>query len=672
MKHALLLTAILAAGLLAGCAQPGVVGSRSASVERAVEAVFPALVRINVVSTAPAGGRMVKSQGSGSGVVISADGYVVTNHHVAGDADRIVCRMSDGREIPAVRVGTDPMTDICVLKLQPAEKELTFAFARWGDSDTLRVGDNVLAMGSPSGVSQSVTMGVVSNTALIVPYGTGLQLRGEAVGMLVRWIGHDAAISPGNSGGPLVNLRGEIVGINEVGLAGLGGAIPSNLARVVVEQLIESGKVARAFTGLECQARLKNDPRTEGVLLGGVVPDSPAASAGLRPGDLMLAVDGIAVSAATKEDLPIVYQLLLSQPAGKALTITFLRDGKREIVDVVTTARQAVLGDDEEIKSWGMTALDMTGPLAIELQRPDAQGVIVRSVRPSGPCAVAKPALGSGLDIITEVAGRKVSNIAELRRITDELTKPDEETPVLVSFDRGRQQLLTVVKLGKKPPPRDVITARKAWLGVETQVLTRDLAEALGMARNSTGVRVTQVKSDTAAARAGLRVGDVILKVDKNDVRDSKVEDNTFTYMIQAYAIDSVATLTLWRSGEKTTLDVTLEISPMPQSELRVYEDRQFEFSARDLATADRDEKQLEKEVRGVLVTAVENGGWAALGGLAVGDVVLAIDGGPVGDLETLEKTLTQAAENKAPQLVLFIRRGVHTMFLQLEPMWEK
>jgi len=649
----------------------------SASVERAVEAVYPALVRLKVVSTTPSGGRMIRSQGSGSGAIISADGYVVTNHHVAGNAERIVCRLSNGEEMDAVRVGTDPMTDICVVQLRPDARQgpRTFPTARWGDSDQLRVGDSVLAMGSPAGVTQSVTVGVVSNTAMMTPYGTGMKMRGETIGTLVRWIGHDAVIYPGNSGGPLVNLAGEIVGINEVGMGSLGGAIPSNLARDVVRQLIEYGKVSRAFTGLECQPRLKNSPQTTGVLVGGVVPDSPAARAGIHPGDLITAIDGVVVSAASREDLPIVHQLLLSQPAGKSLSVTFDRDGQTHTVDVVTTARQRVLGDDEEVKAWGMTALDITGPLAIEMQRPSTDGVIVQTVLPSGPAASAKPTLqglGGGVDIITEVAGRKVTDLASLRRITDELTKPNEETPVLVAFDRGRQQFLTVVKLGKKTPPRDVMTARKAWLGVETQVLTRDLAEALNLPRGSTGVRVTYVRADSAAAEADLHIGDVILRLDKNPVRDTRPEDNSFAYMIQAYAIDATATLTIVRDGETITRDVKLEASPAPLSELRVYEDRQFEFSARDLAPVDREDRKLARDVCGVLVTAVENGGWADLGGLSVGDIVLAIDGGDIANLDALEKTLARAQTDKATHLVLFIRRGVHTMFLQLEPMWEK
>ena len=199
-----------------------------AQVDVAIEKVRPALVRIRVVSVEYGEGREIKLQEVGSGAIITKDGYIITNHHVAGHGKRMFCTLSNREEIEAELIGTDPLTDISIIKLKP-EKPREFTPASFGDSAKMRVGDYVLAMGSPMALSQSVTLGIMSNTEMVIPrfWGASGQLRldGENVGGLVRWFAHDAAIYGGNSGGPLVNLKGEIIGINEISF-GLSGAIP--------------------------------------------------------------------------------------------------------------------------------------------------------------------------------------------------------------------------------------------------------------------------------------------------------------------------------------------------------------------------------------------------------------------------------------------------------------
>ncbi|MEW5910839.1 MAG: trypsin-like peptidase domain-containing protein, partial [Thermodesulfobacteriota bacterium] len=216
------------------------------SVRQAIDMVKPSLVKIQVLSANYGEGREIKTENTGSGTIISEDGYIITNHHVVGHAVRLLCILSSKEEIEAELVGADPLSDIAVIRLKP-EKHRKFPVAFFGDSSRVKVGDRVLAMGSPVSLSQSVTLGVASNIGMTIPKEfqknkVTLFLDGEDVGSFVLWIGHDAAIYPGNSGGPLVNLKGEIIGINEI-IFSLGGAIPANLAKEISDQIIHHGKV---------------------------------------------------------------------------------------------------------------------------------------------------------------------------------------------------------------------------------------------------------------------------------------------------------------------------------------------------------------------------------------------------------------------------------------------
>ena len=318
----------------------------------AVENVYPAIVRIEVVSEVGSSGRMMKSRATGSGVIISADGRVVTNHHVAGKATRITCRLHDGEEVMADLLGADPMTDLAVLKLRMSDrpkKAKALKVATFGDSEKVEIGDVCFAMGSPAGLSQSVTRGIISNVALISPNSGSFRLDGENVGELVRWLGHDAIIFPGNSGGPLVDEKGFIIGINEVGIGSLGGAIPSNLARSVSKELAEQGYISRCWTGLECQPVL--DPNEEGLLVGGIIQDSPADKAGLKPGDIIKNYDGKKVVARIAEDLPIFNQLSYGMKAGKKVKITGLRNNKKMTWHLTTAQRESAFAKEKELKA---------------------------------------------------------------------------------------------------------------------------------------------------------------------------------------------------------------------------------------------------------------------------------------------------------------------------------
>ena len=239
-------------------------GKETTEINDRVHAVYQAIVRIEVVSERGSNGRMLKSGSTGSGVIIDSSGLVVTNHHVAGKATRLTCRLYDGEEVGADLLGADALTDLAVLRLRLEDRPKdaqSLTTAVFADSDLVRVGDPCFAMGSPAGLSQSVTRGIISNLALISNRSGSFRLDGENVGELVRWLGYDAVIFPGNSGGPLVNQQGEIIGINEVAIASLGGAIPSNLAKSVSLELAEKGYIERSWIGLECQPFIQTPNR---------------------------------------------------------------------------------------------------------------------------------------------------------------------------------------------------------------------------------------------------------------------------------------------------------------------------------------------------------------------------------------------------------------------------
>ena len=640
------------------------------AIDAAVAEVKPALVRIHVVDVRHYGGREIKYEASGSGVIISEEGHVITNHHVAGKAKHILCTLSNKEEIEAERIGTDALMDTCVLKLRN-EDGRRFPFARFGDSSELKVGDRVLAMGSPLALSQSVTLGIVSNTELITSSrGGDFQLEGESVGSIVLWIGHDAAIFPGNSGGPLVNLAGEIVGINEIRI-GLSGAIPSNLAREVADELIEHGKVRRSWVGLNLQPVLKGSKREGGVLVSGTMEGSPAEKAGFKSGDVLVRFADRDIDVRFREQLPRFTQLVAGIPVGQQVEALVLRDAQEMRLKVVTEERQRAREDKNELKRWGAAVRDISLIDALELKRADRNGVIVDSVRPGGPCDEARPVI-RGRDVIMKVNGKPVNNVEELRELTDEITEgQDDPVPVTVSYERKTERYMTVVKVGIRKLEQSGLEVRKAWVPVATQVLTRELAEALGMP-DRTGVRVTQVYQGTEAEEAGLEVGDFIIELDGEPIPASYPEDyEVFPAMVRQYRIGSEAELTVLRGVEERKVTVKLPGSPRLDREMKKYRDDGFEFTVRNVAFLDRAREKWTGATEGVLVQEVAEGGWAALGELAVGDLIQEVDGRPVTDVDSMEKIMEEIAQTKPEYVVIKVLRRIHTVYIELEPDWE-
>lgn len=355
------------------------------------------------------------SEGLGSGVIIRSDGLVLTNNHVVKDFDRVVVELADGRQFDATDIRTDPDTDLAVLTIQGAG---TLPAATLGDSDRLQTGDWVLAVGNPFGYDATVSVGIIS--------AKGRQL--EDAQLRAQFLQTDAAINPGNSGGPLVNLRGEVVGINTAiasqngGFQGIGFAIPINLAKWVSEQLVTQGEVRRAFIGIQIQRvshlmaeLLQLPPGVRGVAVVNVVPEKPAALAGLEPGDVIVAFDQRPVNSPA-ELQRAVERVQLND---KGHNIEFIRDGKRISREVKITnlpnrrrpgdaqSRQRV--PVERPSSLGLEVADMTSELLSRMGVNDLpEGVIVTAVEPGGLAAQA--GIRPGRTIVLRVGKQSTPN----------------------------------------------------------------------------------------------------------------------------------------------------------------------------------------------------------------------------------------------------------------------
>ncbi len=670
--------------LLTGCLLAAGTGSGAAAdldapsplrmqIDAAIAKVKPALVRIRVVSTEYSEGREVKNQAVGSGAIITKDGYLITNHHVAGHATRMFCTLWNREEIEAELIGTDPLTDISILKLKP-EKPREFQFVTFGDSAKMRVGDSVLAMGSPMALSQSVTLGILSNTEMVMPrfFGRGGEFRldGEDVGALVRWFAHDASIYGGNSGGPLVNLHGEMIGINEISF-GLAGAIPGNLAKSIADQLMAKGKIQRSWLGVDAQPLFKKSEEPHGVLISGVLDDSPADRGGMKPGDVLLRLGSTATDVHFDEEMPDFMWTIATLPIGKEVTAAVKRNGKEVSLRLTPLERSELFPKQVELKQWGLTARNFSALLAKEMRRTNLDGAVVTTVRPGGPAGEAKPSIGPR-DVIVEVNGQAIKSVEALVEFTRKLTEgKTEPVPVIAVFEHNAARYLAVVKVGIKEMKDPGLEVTKAWLPVETHVISREIAVELGQPALR-GCYITRVYPGSTAEKAGLKPGDFITRLDGDKLSASGSEnDDELATMIRQYDVGAKVELTVLRDKTETKIPVELARSPRLQREMKKYPNPDLEFTTRDVSFFEAAEEQWDRRQHGVLVEDVKAGSWAELGSLYPGDLIQEVNGQAVDSVDSLKQIMMKIAAAKQGMVVMKVLRGIHTAYLEIEPNWK-
>jgi len=380
-------------------------------------------------------------EGQGSGFIITSDGYVLTNNHVVGEADKIQVRLADGREFAAKRIGTDPQSDVAVIKIEAAN----LPTLPLGDSDRLNVGEWVLAIGNPFGLSHTVTAGIISakgrNRMGLAEYEDFLQT--------------DAAINPGNSGGPLINLDGEVVGINTAifsrtgGSLGIGFAIPINMAKAIYEQIIKHGSVTRGYLGVFIQdltpdlAESFGSRDLKGILVSETIKDSPAEKAGIKRGDVIVELDGKPV-----EDSGNFRNRISLIAPGTVVKLGIMRKRERLVVEVtigkLDSQAQAAAGMPSETipeiqKKLGIEVGEITPDIARRLNLKEQKGVVVTSVEDASPAERAGIEPGA---VILEVNQKEVRNVAEFQQAMNEAGK--DGSLLLLVRERGGTRFVAI------------------------------------------------------------------------------------------------------------------------------------------------------------------------------------------------------------------------------------
>lgn len=423
-----------------------------ADMKRGFNQLLESVVRIDVREVAVEAGAKRYTAGIGSGVILSADGLVLTNAHVASPrAVEINVTLANLERVGAKLIGWDHWTDLALLRIDIGEvkrRGFRFSHGELGDSAKLFPGQEVYAVGTPHGLTRTVTRGIISNNNRYFEDNRGVN--GYETGAFNTWLQTDAAINPGNSGGPLVTEDGKIVGISSrtyLGANNLGFAIPSSTAKKVVDGLLrEGGAITRSYIGtvfgaLQDLESFYSLAINTGVLVHSIEPGSPAAKAGLRGGDIILALNGANVDGRFPEQLPPIQNLIANHPVGAALRLSVKRGTDTRDFNVVTEKLESRVGEEWALEKWGLSVRKVSRAYARENQLEDATGVLVIGIQPGFPAATSGVSRG---DIITKINEQTVLSLDVIK--SAHAAYEAMPAPTLLEVQRSRRVSLYILK----------------------------------------------------------------------------------------------------------------------------------------------------------------------------------------------------------------------------------
>ncbi|MCP4631298.1 MAG: PDZ domain-containing protein [candidate division Zixibacteria bacterium] len=389
------------------------------------DVIKPSVVHVGVVQKI----HNQKFETLGSGLIIDEDGYILTNEHVVENAQSVTVTLASKLEYPAEIIGTDKQTDLALLKITSNEK---MQVAVLGDSDSCKVGEWVIAVGNPYGFDRTVSFGIISGKGRVLSLPIETQLIND-------FIQTDAVIDPGSSGGPLVNLRGEVIGINSIGYGrGQGFTIPVNIAKEVRNKLMATGMIERGWIGIITQplsreyAEYFDDKELQGILISDVIKSSPAEKGGLKQRDVIIALNGKKVSAEKEDDLNAFSQSISSSVIGEEIQMEIVRDGKKRKKNIKIALQPKVKAEEFEDKDLGLTIKEITDSMYRQYALETVDGVFVQYTEVGGPAGKANLEMG---DIIVRFEEYEIKNLDDFKSAVE---KYISKRMILLQIIRGK------------------------------------------------------------------------------------------------------------------------------------------------------------------------------------------------------------------------------------------